>query len=79
MLNAGILKVFYVNIIVCMFGFHSCMLFILRLFPLPPSPSGKASTQDFLDCSEVNGSRPDGYSGSRSAMGENPAFVILVR
>ena len=78
MLNAGLLKVFYVNIIVCMFGFHSRMLFILRLFPLPPSPSGKASTRAFLDWSEVNGSRPAGYSGSLSAMGEKPAFVILV-
>ena len=33
----------------CVFGFHSCMLFILRLFPLPPSPFGKASTRAFLD------------------------------
>ena len=63
----------------CVFGFHSCMLFILRLFPLPPSPSGKASTRAFLDWSEVNGSRPAGYSGSRSVVGEKPAFVILVR
>ena len=49
MLNAGLSEVFYVNIIMCMFGFHSRMLFILRLFPLPPSLFGEASTRAFLD------------------------------
>src|SRR3954467_14020218 len=93
MLNVGFCEAFCVNILMHVFGFHSRMPFILRLFPLPPSPDcclpsrqllcslwlrkdsaiflGKASTQVFLDCSEVNGSRPAGYSCSRSAVGKS--------
>ena len=38
MLNAGLSKVFCVNMIMCVFGFHSRMLFILRLFSFAAFP-----------------------------------------
>ena len=49
MLNAGLSKVFSVNIM-HVFGFRLCLLFILCLFPLPPSlgrrlPSRTAAMQ----------------------------------
>ena len=49
MLNAGLSKVFCVNIM-HVFGFRLCLLFILWLFPLPPSlgrrlPSRTAALQ----------------------------------
>ena len=50
MLNVGLLKAFCVNIIMHVFGFPLFLLFILWLFPLPPSlgrrlPSRTAALQ----------------------------------